>query len=276
MRFTFLGTGTSSGIPMIACSCAVCTSTDPRDHRLRTGASLELTDPAGAPRVILIDCTPDIRVQALRTNLTRCDAVVFTHNHVDHTFGVDELRRFNAVQNAAIDIHADAGTMDTLLRVYQHIFASERNANQSFVASLTPRLIDPAHPFDLFGVRFTPIPLLHGRLPILGFRIEPGAAAHASVRSAEFLPLAYCTDVSEIPEASYPLLRGVDTLVLDALRHRPHPTHQSIAQATAAAHRIGARQTWFVHMTHDLGHEATNAALPPEIRLAHDGLRLGE
>lgn len=302
MRFTFLGTGTSSGVPMIACSCAVCTSTDPRDHRLRTGACLEFTDPDGCPRVILIDCTPDIRVQALRAGLMRCDAVVFTHNHVDHTFGVDELRRFNAVQDAPIEIHADPHTMESLTRIYKHIFESDRNVNQSFVASLVPRLIDPSRPIDLFGLRFTPIPLLHGRLPILGFRIDsftpsPREGAGGGFGStplpegragdrrsssssnphiqANFLPLAYCTDVSEIPESSYPLLRGLHTLVLDALRHKPHPTHQTIAQATAAAQRIAARQTYFVHMTHDLAHEPTNAALPAGVQLAYDGLRLG-
>lgn len=273
MRFTFLGTGTSAGVPAIACDCAVCLSDDPKDSRLRTGACLQFTDPSGKPRTILIDATPDLRQQALRAGLTRCDAVVFTHNHVDHTFGVDELRRFNVVQQSPIDIFADAHTLTHLRRVYQHIFESHANVNDSFVATLIPHTIDPARPFELFGVRFTPIPLLHGRLPILGFRIE-----HADHRStvAPFLPLAYCTDVSGIPPESWKLLRNVRTLVLDALRKRHHPTHFTLDQSINVADQVGADQTWFVHMAHDLSHQATNAELPEGMALAYDGLVLGE
>jgi phosphoribosyl 1,2-cyclic phosphate phosphodiesterase len=272
MRFTFLGTGTSSGVPAIACDCPVCTSTDPRDNRLRTGAALEFVDAQRQDRTILIDCTPDLRQQALRANLRRCDAVLFTHNHVDHTFGVDELRRFNVVQNAPIEIYAEANVMDHLRRVYKHIFESERNVNKSFVATLIPFTIDPEKPFDLLGLRITPIRLLHGRLPILGFRIE-----RAVNRPGEddFLPLAYCTDVSAIPPESWAKLRGVRTLVLDALRKRHHPTHFTIDQATAAAMQIGAARTYFVHITHDLGHAETNDELPEGIELAYDGLTLG-
>ncbi|HVU62647.1 MAG TPA: MBL fold metallo-hydrolase [Phycisphaerales bacterium] len=272
MRFTFLGTGTSSGVPAIACDCPVCTSADPRDNRLRTGAALEFVDPRGQLRTILLDCTPDLRQQALRANLRRCDAVLFTHNHVDHTFGVDELRRFNVVQNAPIEIYAEASVMEHLRRVYKHIFESERNVNKSFVATLIPFIIDPDKPIDLLGLRITPIRLLHGRLPILGFRIE-----RAVNRPGEddFLPLAYCTDVSAIPPESWAKLRGVRTLVLDALRKRHHPTHFTIDQAIAAAQQIGAERTLFVHITHDLGHAQTSEELPEGIELAYDGLSLG-
>jgi phosphoribosyl 1,2-cyclic phosphate phosphodiesterase len=273
MRFTFLGTGTSSGVPAIGCDCAVCTSADPRDNRLRTGAALEFVDALGHSRIILLDCTPDLRQQALRANLRRCDAVLFTHNHVDHTFGVDELRRFNVVQDAPIEVYAEAGVMEHLKRVYKHIFEQERNVNKSFVATLIPFVIDPDRPFDLLGLRITPIRLLHGRLPILGFRIE-----RAVNRPGEesLLPLAYCTDVSAIPPESWPRFRGVRTLVLDALRKRHHPTHFTIDQAVAAAQQIEAERTYFVHMTHDLGHAATDAELPEGISLAYDGLTLGE
>ena len=270
MRFTFLGTGTSSGVPAIACDCAVCTSADPRDQRLRTGACLEFTDPRGRERTILIDCTPDLRQQALRAGLKRCDAVLFTHSHVDHTFGVDELRRFNVVQDSPIDIYAEQRTMEHLRRVYTHIFESEQNVNQSFVASLIPHVIDGETPIELYGLRITPIRLLHGRLPILGFRFD-GARGEG----ADVLPLAYCTDVSGIPPESWRRFEGVRTLVMDALRHRRHPTHFTLAQAVGAAGQIGAERTYFVHMSHDLAHAQTNAELPAGMALAHDGLRLG-
>lgn len=275
MRFRFLGTGTSAGVPAIACDCAVCTSADPRDKRLRTGASIEFTDAAGRERVILIDATPDLRQQALAANLRRCDAILFTHNHVDHTFGLDEVRRFNVVQQAPIDVYAEAHTMQHLRRVYQHVFDAERNVNDSFVATLIPHEIDPERPIDLFGARFTPIRLLHGRLPILGYRIDPPSdlfSATPEARDASPFPLAYCTDVSGIPPESWRLLHGVRTLVLDALRVRKHPTHFTLDEAVNVAERIGARQTWFIHMAHDLGHAATDAALPENMRLAYDGL----
>jgi phosphoribosyl 1,2-cyclic phosphate phosphodiesterase len=294
VRFTFLGTGTSAGVPLIACSCAVCTSTDPRDKRFRTGACLQFTDPSGQERTILIDTTPDLRQQALRAGLTRCDAILYTHNHVDHTFGLDDVRRFNAAQNAPIDVYAEAHTLGHLRRVYHHIFEAAHNVNQSFVATLIAHELNPDKPLDLFGVRFTPIRLLHGRLPVLGFRIEPatggvgksasgGAGVPPAVISTSQgpapqhsgpFPLAYCTDVSAIPPESWRLLRGVKTLVLDALRPRHHPTHFTLDQAINVAQRIEAEQTYFIHMSHDLAHEATNAELPEGMQLAHDGLVL--
>lgn len=272
MRFVFLGTGTSAGIPAIGCSCAVCMSPDPRDNRLRTAAALEFADPEGHPRTVLIDAGPDLRQQALRAGLTRCDAVLFTHNHVDHTFGVDELRRFNAVMGAAIDIYAEPHTLSHLARVYQHIFDRQANINDSFVATLISHRVAPAEPIDLFGLRFTPFRLLHGHLPIAGYRVEPSPGSPVA---APFLPLAYCTDVSGIPPETWPHLRGLRTLVLDALRHRRHPTHFTLEQAVNAAANIAADQTWFVHMAHDLGHAETDASLPEGMNLAYDGLTLG-
>lgn len=269
VRFTFLGTGTSAGIPAIGCDCEVCVSPDPRDRRLRTAAALRFRDATGVERVILLDAGPDLRQQALSANLRRCDAVLFTHNHVDHTFGVDELRRFNAVMGAPIDIHASEHTLAHLRRVYQHIFDRDRNVNDTFVATLIPHRLEASRPVSIHGARLTPIPLLHGRLPVLGFRIEsdlPGSSA--------ILPLAYCTDVSGIPPEAWPLFRGVRTLVLDCLRHRKHPTHLTLDEAVTLAGRIGAERTWFVHMSHDLAHEATNAGLPSGMALAHDGLTI--
>lgn len=270
MRFRFLGTGTSSGVPAIGCGCEVCTSADPCDRRLRTSATIEFTDRDGRERVILIDAGPDLRAQSLAAGLSRLDAIVFTHNHVDHTWGLDEVRRFNAVMHSPIDVFADERTMAFLRGVYAHIFDKHKNVNDSFVATLIPRVIDPGHAFELYGVRFTPIPLLHGGLPVLGFRIESARGDGQGV-----FPLAYCTDVSGIPPESWPLLEGLGTLVLDALRIRHHPTHFNLGQAVGVAERVGAPKTWFIHIAHEMGHASTNAGLPAGMALAHDGLVLG-
>jgi len=280
MRFTFLGTGTSAGIPMIGCSCAVCTSADSRDARLRTAACLEFRDAKGQDRVILLDAGPDLRMQALRKGLQRCDAIVFTHNHVDHTFGLDEVRRFNAVQKAPIEIHADGHTMDSLERIYKHIFDRDKNVNDSFVATLipfgvSPAAIEAAEPIDLWGVRLTPIPLLHGRLAMLGWRIEAGPELEVSESARSIFPLAYCTDVSAIPTMSWARLTGLKTLVLDALRERHHPTHLTLDQAIGIAGNVGADATYFIHMAHDLPHATTQARLPATMFLSYDGLTLG-
>ena len=272
MRFSFLGTGTSAGVPCIGCSCAVCTSDDPRDSRLRTSALVQWTDADGQERAVLIDAGPDLRQQMLAAGLTRLDAILFTHNHVDHTFGLDEVRRFNAMQGGPIDVYGSAHTLEHLRRVYQHIFEPSLNIQKSFVASLIAHEISSAEPVELFGVRFTPIDLLHGRLPVLGFRIE----RVDGLVSPGWLPLAYCTDVSAIPPGSWSRLSGLGTLVLDALRPRQHPTHLTLDQAVSIAGRVGAGRTYFVHMSHDLGHAETNAALPDSMALAHDGLVLGD
>lgn len=315
-RFTFLGTGTSGGIPLIACDCAVCTSSDPRDTRTRTGACVRWIDSTGIERVVLIDATPDLHAQARREGLWRCDAILFTHNHVDHIFGLDEVRRFNAVMKAPIDVYAEGYVLESLRRVYKHVFEAAANVNDSFVATLIAHEIPPpppppppgspgAKPIDLFGMRFEPIRLLHGRLPILGFRIGPVAppggsgethrqegaearsgerpapqsdphSAPTSLRPSGPFPLAYCTDVSAVPPETWPRLTGLRTLVLDALRIRHHPTHLTLDQAVGIAERVAADRTYFVHMAHELGHAETEGRLPESMRLAYDGLTLGE
>lgn len=273
-----MGTGTSAGVPAIGCDCAVCTSSDPRDNRLRTSAAFEFTDLTGRPRTILLDSGPDLRQQALRFRLKRCDAILFTHNHVDHVFGLDEVRRFNVVQDAPIEVYAEQHTMDHLRNVYRHIFERHKNINESFVADLIPHTINAESRLNLFGMLVTPIRLLHGRLPVLGYRIEPSEELHAELvrRGAGSVPfpLAYCTDVSGIPPESWVQLKGLRTLVLDALRHRKHPTHFTLAEAVRVADQVAADRTYFVHMAHDLGHEATNADLPSGVELAWDGLTL--
>lgn len=281
MRLTFLGTGTSAGVPTIGCDCRACTSTDPRDNRLRTSAAVSWTDADNQPRVVLIDAGPDLRQQVLRAKLPRCDAILFTHNHADHTFGLDEVRRFNVMQHAAIPIYAEQHTLEHLARVYTYIFQRDKNVNDSFVAHLSAHLIAErdvmeGRPLELFGVRFTPIRAHHGRLPVLGFRVEASEALLRAMTArgdeAPAFPLAYLTDVSAIPPESYRRLTGLKTLVLDALRHRAHPTHLSIDQALNIALNVEAAKTYFVHMAHEVVHEEVEADLPEDVHLAYDGL----
>lgn len=249
VRVTFLGTGTSHGVPMIGCRCAVCRSTDPHDRRSRP--SIHLAVPDGPS--ILIDTATDLRAQALANDITRVDAVMFTHAHADHVMGLDEVRRFNVLSGRRIPMYADARTADELRRIFAYAFDPP-----AFRGGGIPEVsLEPIDgPFTVQGVAVTPVPLLHGPLPVLGFRV--GA-------------FAYLTDCNAIPESSYALLDGLDVLVLDALRHKPHPTHFSLSEAVAVAGRIGATQTYFTHICHDLGHAVTNATLPAGMALAHDG-----
>ena len=251
IKITVLGSGTSVGVPTIGCHCAVCRSTDPRDNRLRPSVLLSY-----GGRNVLIDTTPDFRFQALRYRLERVDAILFTHSHADHIMGLDDVRPFNFAQRAPIPIYAAPDTMADIRRVFQYIFNGE--ATMSSLPKLEPHLLDGAS-FDLFGEEFVPVPLLHGRATIYGFR---------------FGRAAYLTDHSAIPEASMELLRGLDVLFLDALRHRPHPTHSTVEDSQKTVERLAPRRAFFTHICHDLPHQATEAHLPPHIRLAYDGLEL--
>ena len=276
LEFIILGTGTSSGVPVIGCSCDTCRSEDPRDDRTRCGACARFLDPGGESRVVLIDTSPDLRRQALRHGLARCDGILYTHGHVDHTFGLDEVRRFNALMGEPIDVHAEPRTFEHLARVYKHIFEPSQNVNNSFVANLLPHELDDTTPVDLHGLRCTPLRLLHGRLPVLGFRLEAidetGAVAS---RQPAPLPLAWCTDCSAVPPETWPRLTGLTTLVLDMLRPRKHPTHFTVDEAVETATRIGADRTWFIHMSHDIRHAELDVRLPEGMALAWDGLVLG-
>ena len=251
MRITFLGTGTSHGVPMIGCGCATCVSTDPRDTRLRPSIYVE-----SASARVLVDAGPDLRAQALRHRIARVDAILFTHGHADHILGMDDVRRFNALMDGPMPCHGDAATLDDIRRMFSYVFDPGTPKGGGL-----PRL-----DLRLIGGRFTvgdldvvPVPLEHGKRPILGFR---------------FGRFAYLTDCNRIPDGSWPLLRGLDVLVLDALRIRPHPTHFSLDEAIDTARRIGAPRTFFTHMCHDLLHAATDARLPPGMALAYDGLVL--
>jgi phosphoribosyl 1,2-cyclic phosphate phosphodiesterase len=206
-------------------------------------------------RVVVFDTTPDFRAQALRERLTRLDAVVYTHHHADHIMGLDDTRVFYFRQQVPIPIYAEARCMATLRATFAYIF--EGNYPYGGVVKLDPHLIEG--PFDLSGLNVTPVPVMHGNLPIFGFR---------------FRDAAYVTDVSEIPESSIPLLEGLDTLILDGLRPKPHPTHLSLSQAVAMVERLKPRRAFFTHISHELSHQATNSILPSHVQLAYDGLRL--
>ena len=257
----FLGTGTSAGVPMIGCDCAVCRSDDPRDKRDRTSVLIRYDDPDGNCRSYLIDTSPDLRQQALREDLKRIDGVLYTHAHADHVFGLDDLRRFNAVMKQPLDIYAEERVLETLRHMFPYIFASENNVNKSFIPMLIPNLMEPDKKLDLFSATWTPIRLMHGRLPILGFRIDIAGRS-----------LGYCTDVSSIPPESYALLEDLDVLVLDGLRYRHHPTHFTIDQALSEIEQIKPRSAYLTHLAHDVSHAELEPRLPEGVRLPYDGL----
>jgi len=251
VRITFLGTGTSHGVPMIGCECATCRSTDPHDNRLRPSIFIETSTAR-----VLVDAGPDLREQALRHRIARVDAIVFTHGHADHILGMDDVRRFNALMDGSMPCYGDAATLEDIRRMFSYVF-DPATPKGGGLPQLDLRVIDG--PFSVGDIHLQPVPIWHGRRRILGFRV--GA-------------FAYLTDCSRIDEAAWPLLERLDVLVLDALREKPHPTHFSLSDAIATAARIGAARTFFTHMAHDLPHEATNARLPAGMRLAHDGLVL--
>lgn len=250
MRLTFLGTGTSTGVPTLGCRCQVCRSTDPHDKRTRPSVLLEFDG-----RAVVIDTSPDFRQQALRQGLDRLDAVVFTHDHADHIFGLDDVRAFYLRHKVPIPIYADERTMGSIRRVYKYIF--DQDYAYGGLAKLDPHIIDG--PFDLWGENLVPLQVFHGNLPVLGFRV--GLAA-------------YVTDFSTIPESTAALLEGLDVLILDALRREPHPSHSTVEQSLKWVERLKPRRAFFTHIAHELSHETTNATLPSHVRLAYDGLSL--
>ena len=252
MKVTFLGTGTSHGVPMIGCDCATCRSNDPRDHRLRPSIYVECRDGTA----LLVDAGPDLRTQALRHDIRRVDAVLFTHGHADHILGIDELRRFNALQQRSVPCYADELTLRDIQQMFSYVF-NPATPKGGGVPDLGLIVVDG--PFNVGAQQIVPVPLLHGTRSILGFRLN------------EF---AYLTDCSAIPSASWPLLEGVEVLVIDALRDRPHPTHFTVDEAIAATERLAPRRAYLTHMCHDLPHAATCARLPQGVQLAYDGLVL--
>jgi len=266
MRVTVLGSGTSHGVPSIGCDCDVCRSADPKDRRTRPSILVEITGDGGAPRSasalaasvtsILVDTSTDLRAQALANNVRRVDAILFTHSHADHVFGLDDVRRYNQMQQSSIPCFADEETVGNLRRMFAYVFDASTQKGGGIPQLSLFRI---AGPFSLGGVEIVPVPLFHGRLPVLGFRI--GA-------------FAYLTDCNRIPDHAWPLLDGVRTVIIDALRRRPHSTHFSVDEAIAAVSRMRADRGYFTHVCHDLGHAVTNAQLPAGMELAYDGLVL--
>jgi len=255
LQITFLGTGTSHGIPVIGCECAVCKSSDPRDKRLRTAIHIKMPSLS-----IAVDTTPDFRTQCLREDITRLDAVIYTHSHVDHILGFDDLRRFCELENKAIPVHGSHETLSSLKRVFQYAFdGSARYPNY-----VRPDPVTMNGKFAMDGFDIIPVDLPHGRMVTNGLVFEKNGRRL----------FAYFTDCQSVPPEAEEAARGVEVLVIDALRHTAHSTHLTVQGALEATRRIGARQTWFIHMCHELGHAATEADLPPDVRLAYDGLRI--
>ncbi len=245
------------GVPTLGCACAVCTSTDPRDCRLRPSVLVSWNDPeTQSQRTVVIDTGPDFREQALRAGIAHVDAVFYTHAHADHVLGMDDLRPVSftaAKKSGPIPLYASLDTIAILMRIFDYTFSPDA----TYINRARVELKSLAAHTSVHGADFMRIPVMHGDLEISGFRF--GSAA-------------YLTDVSAIPEPSLELLKGVDVLVLSALRHKPHPSHATLEQALEWARKIGARQTWFTHISHDLGHQETNRTLPENARLAWDGL----
>jgi phosphoribosyl 1,2-cyclic phosphate phosphodiesterase len=249
-----LGTGTSVGVPVIGCRCPVCTSTNPKNNRTRTGVLVHA--PGGD---FLIDTPPELRIQLLRERVELVHAALFTHSHADHIFGLDDLRIFGYRLDREIELYCESSVERQLRLAFGYAFEPlDPDAHHFAIPKLAFRHIT-TDPFELLGQTVRPIRLMHGKLAILGFRIND---------------VAYCTDVSLVPEESWPLLEGLDTLVIDALRDQPHPTHFSVGQALEVIERVKPGRAYFTHISHSLEYEATNARLPENVELSYDGQRI--
>lgn len=249
MKVTFLGTGTSQGVPVIACSCGVCTSADSRDKRLRSSILLQVVD-----KNIVIDSGPDFRFQMLRAGVTHLDALVFTHEHKDHTAGLDDIRAFNYKQGEAINVYAHKRVQDALKKEFSYIFAHHKYPG---IPQLDLFEIGH-HPFEVAGVPFIPIEVMHFQLPVLGFRI------------ADF---TYITDAKTVTEVEKAKIKGSKVLVINALQQEKHISHFTLEEAVAFAQEIGAEKTYFTHISHRLGtHQKISELVPAGVELAYDGL----
>ncbi len=253
-EIVFLGSGTSMGVPTLGCSCLVCASSDPRDSRTRPSI-IVLFDDGGAKRCVLIDSGPDFRQQALRENLHSIDAVLYTHAHADHILGLDDLRPLSFKSPGKIPLYADQATAAVLRHVFEYTFSESNHYPYKARVELRPL----AERTRIFDADFVTVPLLHGTLETVGFR---------------FGNAAYLTDMSDIPEASFPLLRDLDVLIVDALRRTPHPSHSNVETSLKFVEKIRPQRAYFTHIAHDLGHVETENELPSNVRMAYDGLRI--
>jgi phosphoribosyl 1,2-cyclic phosphate phosphodiesterase len=253
MRLTFLGTGTSFGVPQIGCGCPVCRSADPRDQRTRSGAVLETGE-----ATILIDTPPELRVQLIRAGLSHIDAVIYTHEHADHINGIDDLRIFSVRRREPLPLYGPVETLERVRSSFNYIFdETVRPYEGTSKPSLTLHAVEPNGAIRVAGIEVLPLAFQHGHLRVFGYR---------------FGNLAYLTDVKSIGPAERERLRGLDVLVLNALWWRPHPTHMSIPEAIETARSLGAGRTYLTHLTHETGHAELAEKLPPDIQPAYDGL----
>ncbi|MBI5562392.1 MAG: MBL fold metallo-hydrolase [Deltaproteobacteria bacterium] len=251
MTLIILGCGTSTGVPLIGCHCPVCSSGDERNRRTRSSVLIGING-----KNVLIDTATDLRAQAIANRVERVDAVLYTHPHADHIHGIDDLRSFNMAQGCAIPCYGNAATMERIRSIFSYIFRDD--AADGWKPDLSTTVVDG--PFVLFGAVVTPVPVMHGPMRILGYRVGDAA---------------YLTDCSGIPEESVGLLQGLDVLIIGALREKPHPTHFTIQQAVEAASLIKARRTILTHMGHNVDYVSASASLPKGVELGYDGMRVG-
>lgn len=255
LRFTLLGSGTSTGVPLAGCRCAVCTSTNPKNFRNRTSGIIEL--PSGA--TILIDAGPDLRHQCIAHKVSRVDSVLFTHGHADHILGTDDLRSFNFIARKRLPCYGTAQTFRSLKRSFSYIF----DPSDTYLGGMLPQLdlheFSYGEPLTIEGLSFKTFGLPHGDVDVTGFRVGE---------------LAYLTDFKGLPESVEPIVRGVKHLFIDGLRYEPHNTHNTIEEAIDIAQRIGAERTYIIHTTHTIDYDTVNAQLPPGIELGYDGLTI--
>jgi len=255
MKFTLLGSGTSTGVPLPGCVCKVCSSGNPKNHRDRTSACLTLDD----GRVILIDAGPDLRYQALKHKVQRVDSVLFTHAHADHILGIDDLRSFNFASRKRISCYGSAETMEAITQSFSYIFNPRPGYEGGMIAQLDPHTVLNDETCLIEGVPFELFPLIHGDVTVTGFRVGD---------------VGYATDLNMMPDRARHVLQGVKYLFIDGLRYEPHTTHLTIPQAIEIAQSLNAERTYIIHTTHSIDYEEVNATLPTGIELGYDGLTI--
>jgi phosphoribosyl 1,2-cyclic phosphate phosphodiesterase len=256
LTVTFLGAGTSTGVPVIGCNCPVCTSPDPRNKRLRPSIVVTVRGGDFAGTNLLVDTTPDMRFQVLRAGINRVEAVLITHTHADHVFGMDDLRQYNFLHKMRIPIYGTQPVLDHLRRVFEYAFKETQAGGGKPQIDLVP--ITPYEPFPLCGLAVTPLPVLHGKEPVMAYKFGTR--------------FAYVTDVSEIPPLTLPYLEDLDSLILDAVRYEPHSTHFGLFQALDVIADLAPRQAYLTHLSHHFDYAVTSAELPPGVALGYDGL----